>query len=102
MKVKDLIEMDVDIEIYDNRTDGIDISFVGPITLTKTGEEYFKEILEYEIKLHKEEKYAIVICTDEEPKVKWRTKFEKAQEFFYCCAGYCSAKDYDKWFKEEK
>ena len=103
MKIKDLIKMDVDVEVYDNVTQEIiDISFVGPLELTEEGKEKFKEVLEYNVVLYEEYKYAIVKCSDEEPKIKWITKAKKAGEFFKACAGYCSTKEYDKWFKGEK
>ena len=100
MKVKDLIKMNVDIDIDDNVCQEIGLAFVGPIELTKEGEEKFKEVLEYEVKLYEKEGWASVKCNDQEPQIKWIEKFRKTFEFFKACAGYCSAKDYDKWFKE--
>ena len=100
MKIKELVKKDIDVEVYDNVTQEIiDISFVGPLELTEEGKEKFKEVLEYDVGLNEEYKYAIVKCSDEEPKIKWITKAKKAGEFFKACAGYCSAKDFDKWFK---
>ena len=100
MKIKDFIKMDVDVDVYDNVTQEIiDISFVGPLELTEEGKEKFKEVLEYDVALYEEYTYAIVKCSDEEPKIKWITKAKKAGEFFKACAGYCSTKDFDKWFK---
>lgn len=101
MKIKDLIEMNIDIDIYDNETqEVVDIGFVGPIKLTEEGENKFKEVLEYKVTLDKEHNWASINCTDEEPQISWLTKAKKAQELFYSLAGYCSAEDYDKWFKE--
>ena len=100
MKVKDLIKMDVDIDIYDNVTQELDIGFVGPIELTEEGKKKFKEVLEYEVTLYEDEKWASIKCNDQESEIKWLTKFKNAQEFFYCCAGYCSCDNFDKWFKK--
>ena len=91
--------MDVDIDIEDNVCQEIGLAFVGPIELTKEGKEKFKDVLEYEVRLYEEESWASVKCNDQEPEIKWLTKFKKVQEFFKACAGYCSAKDFDKWFK---
>ena len=102
IKLKELIEMDIDIEVYDDVTQELDMSFVGPIKLTEEGQKEFKEVLEYNVTLYEDEKYAIVKCADEEPEIKWIIKFKKAFKFFKTCAGYCSTKEYDKWFKEEK
>lgn len=99
MKVKDLIKMDVDIEIDDNVCQEIGLSFVGPIKLTKEGEEEFKDVLEYEVTLYEDHYWASVKCDDQEPEIKWLEKFKKTFNFFKACAGYCSIKDYDKWFK---
>lgn len=101
MKIKDLIKKDIDVEIYDNVTQEIvDINFVGPLELTEKGKEKFKEVLEYEVVLYEEDKYAIVKCSDEEPEIKWITKSKKANDFFKACAGYCSVAAYNKWFKK--
>lgn len=101
MKVKDLIKLDIDIEVYDSITDEIlNISFVGPCKLTKEGEQEFKEVLEYDVSFYEKDNYAVVICTDEGTKIKGLTKAKKAACFFKACAGYCPTNDYDKWFKE--
>ena len=103
MKIKELIKKDIDIDVYDNVTQEIvAISFAGPVGLTEEGRKYFKETLEYEVKLYEEEGWASVKCNDQEPEIKWLTKAKKAQKFFFACAGYCSVEDYDKWFKTDK
>lgn len=102
MKVKDLIKMDVDIDIEDNVCQEIGLAFVGPIELTEEGKKYFKDVLEYNVTLYEREEWASVKCNDQEPEIKWLEKFKKTFEFFKACAGYCSVTDYDKWFKEEK
>ena len=74
MKIKDFIKKDIDVDVYDNVTQEIiDISFVGPLELTEEGKEKFKEVLEYDVALYEEYTYAIVKCSDEEPKIKWIT-----------------------------
>jgi hypothetical protein len=101
IKVKDLIKMNVDIDVYDNVTQEIvAISFVGPVGLTEEGRKYFKEVLEYKITLYEKECWASVKCDDQEPEIKCLNKAKKAQKFFFACAGYCSVEDYDKWFEE--
>ena len=99
MKVKELLTMDVDIDVLDDICDALEIAFVGPAKLTDEGLKEFADVLEYEVKLHEDDGYCIIPC-DDDPSVKWRTKLHKAAELFYALAGYCSAKDYDKWFLE--
>lgn len=97
MKVKELLTMDIDIDVLDNICDALEIAFVGPAKLTTEGMKEFDDVLEYEVKLHEEYGYCVIICTDN-PNVKWLTKLRKAKALFSALAGYCSASDYDKWF----
>lgn len=99
MKVKDLIEQEIDVDVYDDVCDEIGIAFCGPIGLTEQGMKKFAEVMEYEIKLHTVNGYdeAQVKIDDEDEKI-WKRRLRKAKEFFWAAAGYCAADDYDKWF----
>lgn len=99
MKVKDLIEQEIDVDVYDDVCDEIGIAFCGPIGLTEQGKEKFAEVMEYEIKLHTVNGYdeAQVKIDDKDEKI-WKRRLRKAKEFFWAAAGYCAADDYDKWF----
>lgn len=97
MKVKDLLVMDIDIDVIDDICDQLEIAFVGPAKLTTEGLSVFGDVLEYEIALNEECGYCVVKCGDD-PNVKWSQKLKKANELFCALAGYCSEKDYDMWF----
>lgn len=97
MKVKDLLTMDVDIDVLDNICDALEIAFVGPAKLTDEGLKEFADVLEYEVKMHEEYGYCIIPC-DDDSNIKWQTKLRRAKELFSALAGYCSTTDYDKWF----
>lgn len=101
MKVRDLIEMEIDIDVYDDVCDDIGIAFCGPLVLTEQGKEKFADVLDYPVKLHdcNGTLMAQVRIDDDDEKV-WSKRLRKAKEFFYAAAGYCAADDYDKWFKE--
>ena len=97
MKVKDLLAMDIDIDVIDDVSDYLDIAFVGPAKLTIEGLNVFGDVLEYEVILNVDDDYCIIKC-DDDPNVIWPQKQRKAAELFHALAGYCSEKDYDIWF----
>ena len=101
MKVRDLLPMEIDIDVYDNVCDDIGIAFCGPMEVTKDGVKKFSEPLGYSVTLknYGGDVVAIVDVDDADEKV-WKRKLRKAKELFYSLAGYCDADDYDKWFKE--
>lgn len=104
MTVRDLLKMEMDIDVYDDVCEEIAIAFCGPMELTEEGEKEFSEVMDYEIEiLPAPAGYGcgcvIVKCDDPDEKVCER-KLRKGREFFESIAGYCPADDYDKWFKE--
>lgn len=103
MKVRDLIEQEIDVDVYDDVCDEIGIAFCGPIYLTEQGKEKFSEVLDYEVKLHTVNGYenAQVKIDDDDEKV-WKRRLKKAKEFFWAAAGYCPADDWDQWFSFEE
>jgi len=98
MKVKDLIEMDIDIDVYDNVCDDIAIAFVGPQELTEEGRKRFAKTLELDIEL--DENVCIVNVEDETDPEKWKSNLKNAKQFFWAAAGYCPVSDYERWFGE--
>lgn len=101
MKVRDLLPMEIDIDVYDNVCDDIGIAFCGPMELTEEGEKHFSEVLEYDIKLDLSGSFPTAVCLiDDDNDRVWKKRLRKAIEFFYSAAGYCDCDDYDKWFRE--
>ena len=96
MTVKDLLQMNVDIDVYDDVCEELAIAFCGPMELTDEGKKEFAEALDYEVEL--EGSYVTVKVDDPEDKV-WKRKLRKAKKLFEGMAGYCSVDDYDRWFK---
>ena len=99
MTIKDLIQMDIDIDVYDDVCEELGIAFCGPQPLTPEGQEHFKEVMEYNVSIHNNgcETIALVCIDDPETKI-WKKRLRKAIEFFESAAGYCACSDYDKWF----
>ena len=98
MKVKDLIEQEVDIDVYDDVTEELGIAFCGPLYLTDAGKKYFAEVLDYDMQFGHE---CMIVCVDDEQDSVWKHKLIQAKEFFYAAAGYCDADDFDRWFSYE-
>lgn len=102
MKVKDLINLDIDIDVVDDVVEELYIAFVGPLTLTEEGKRKFEEVLEFPVDMNVDGPMgpvAIIGIDDDEDSV-WEARLEKAIEFFESAAGLCSSKEYDSWFKE--
>ena len=96
IKVKDLLEQDVDIDVYDDVCDDLAIAFCGPMELTDEGKERFKTALELPIHLCTD--YVLVEVDDEDENVMW-DRLNNAKELFEGMAGFCSEENWNKWFK---
>ena len=99
MKVKDLIEMDIDIDVYDSVCDDIGIAFVGAQKLTEAGKAKFAQTLELEVEICGD--VCIVNVEDETDPEKWKSNLKNAKQFFWAAAGYCPVSDYERWFLDE-
>ena len=98
MTIRDLLAMNIDIDVYDADTDGIGIAYCGPTGLTAAGAEYFKDVLDYEVEFV-DSAYAGDIAVVHIPdNVDYDEMLEKTEELFGSLAGYCSQKDWDNWF----
>ena len=99
MTVKDFIEQDIEIDVYDTMTDDIAIAFVGPARLTEAGAAHFSPVLDMQMMIKNAPglgvtAYVVVDGDD------WEKKQRQAKEFFDAAAGYCPADNYKKWFKD--
>lgn len=104
MRVRDLIAMDIDIDVYDNVVEGIGIAFCGPVKLSNEGMVKFDQVMDYEITIYRLSDgcdVCIITTDDEEPEVPYTNKLRLAEEFFFACAGYCDSDNFDVWFVDE-
>jgi hypothetical protein len=101
LTVRDLLTMDVDIDVYDNVTEELAVAFCGPMELTDRGLAHFADVLDYTVEIISGDSYdyAVVDVNDPEDEDIWERKLEAAKELFEGMAGLCSATDYDLWFK---
>jgi len=99
MKVRDLIKLDVDLDVYNNVIDEMCPAFVGPQALTEEGEEYFKDVLDIDLLDVCPESVTLDIgkYTDD-----WGQMLDRSLQFFLACAGYCADSNYNKWFTDEE
>lgn len=100
--VREFIAQDVDMDVYDDVTDELGIAFVGPMELTDEGKEHFAQVLDLEMMVKEApgfgtNAYVLIDGTDGNG---WKKRLKQAKEFFEAAAGYCSADDYDRWFKQ--
>lgn len=95
MKVRDLIKMDVDIDVYDDYDERLGIAYCYGYKLTEEGEERFKDALELDVEIRNGFGEAIALVHCETGK-----EATKAMDFFNSLAGWCSVKQFDKWFQE--
>ena len=97
MKVKDLLPLDIDIDIANSVTDDLWPAFCGPQALTPEGTLEFADVLDMEI-TEIDAENAIAVVDVDAPGELWKHHFKRARIFFCAAAGYCAAEDYDKWF----
>lgn len=96
MKVRELIRLDVDIDVANTVTDDLWPAFVGPQKLTPDGEADFADVLDFDVYLDKD--YGMATVDVDAPGDEWKTKYIHARKFFCAMAGYCAEAEYDKWF----
>ena len=103
MTVKDLLPMEIDIDVYDDVCEDLGIAFCGPCVLTDAGREEFKEVMDYEITLVPHSYGgcpAYIVHVDDADDRVWKHKLRKAKKFCDSFAGYCSCEDFEKWFAD--
>ena len=94
--IRDLLLMDVDIDVYDNVCESLAIAFCGPMNLTEEGKEHFKDVLDLPVIIYTDNNVAIVDVDDSEG--VWQKKLKGAKELFYALAVFCPISDWHKWF----
>lgn len=98
MKVRDLLNMEIDVDVYDNVCEELAIAFCGPVTLTDEGREQFKDALDLDVKAINA--YGITIDVDDEDESIFEKKLKSAKAFFWSAAGFCADSDFKKWFAD--
>ena len=102
MTIRDLIQQEIDIDVYDDVCEELGIAFCGPQPLTPDGEKEFAEIMDYPVRinLHSYGDLPAAIVEIEQFE-DWNKRLRKAKRFFDSAAGYCACDDYDRWFGKD-
>ena len=101
MKVKEFLNMALDIDVYDNVCEELGIAFCGPAKLTKAGRRHFSEALLLDVELHNNGSDVVAIVDVDDPEEEvMEYQLEIAKELFESLAGFCPVDDYKKWFEE--
>lgn len=101
MKVKDLLEMELSVDVYDNVCEELAIAFEGPMELTEAGLEKFSEVLEYDVSLNNNGSFInAIVDVDDEDEAEFERKLVRAKELFESLAGWCTMEEGKLWFKD--
>ena len=102
MTIRDLVRMEIDIDVYDDVCEELSIAFCGPQPLTPAGQEHFAGIMDYPVTIVNNGSSTVAIVHVDDPdEAVWTARLAKAKEFFDSAAGYCPCSLYDKWFGPE-
>lgn len=100
MKVKDLLEMEISVDVYDNVCEELAIAFEGPMELTEAGLKKFAEVLEYDVTFSNSRNIInAIVDVDDEDEDEFERKLAKAKELFESMAGWCTVDEWKEWFK---
>ena len=100
MKVRDLLKMEIDVDVYDDVCEELAICFCGPCELTPVGNFKFMPVLDLEVEPYFENDHCVIRIDDEEDFV-WEYRLELCKLLFEGFAGYMNADDWKEYFKED-
>lgn len=101
--IRSFLDLEADIDISDDVCESLCIAFCGPMGLSEEGEKEFSEILNLKVIVftHHDGYSSAVLNIDDENETVWKRRLKISKKLFEGMAGYCSEKDYDKWFIEK-
>ena len=93
MRVRDLIDLlDISVDVCDDYDERCYIGYEGGYDLTEAGKRRFADALD--VPIYGINGFAVTIhCPT-------ATEAQACKELFYSIAGYCSEKNFDRWFRE--
>ena len=95
MKVAEFLSKSIDVDVTDDVCEELYIAFCGPIELTDAGKEHFSKALTLDITLDCD----IAVVHVDGGEGEWQKNLKAAKALFESAAGYCAARNWDKWFK---
>ena len=99
--VRELLAMDIDVDVCDDVDESLYIAFVGPLQLSQWGKIEFAGALDLEVTLPPDDNdfYDHVCVHVDHPDEKiWRRNLCEARHLFESAAGYCAYDEYNMWF----
>ena len=99
--VRELLAMDIDVDVCDDVDESLYIAFVGPLQLSQWGEIEFAGALDLDVTLPPEDNdfcYPACVHVDHPDEKIWRRNLREARHLFESAAGYCTCDDYNTWF----
>lgn len=100
MTIRDLLQMEVCVDVIDDVTDDLWIAFDGALTLTEAGKKKFSAVLGLPVEM-RDGWGGVVACVLLDGRKDWERLERKCIEFFEAAAGYCSGEEWDEWFVYE-
>lgn len=97
MTIKDLLQMEICIDVIDDVTDDLWIAFDGVLNLTEAGKKRWASVLGLPVTF-RDGWGGTVACVMLDGRKDWEKMERKCIDFFESAAGYCAADDWDKWF----
>lgn len=95
MTIRDLLRMEIDVDVVDDYSDDLCIAFCGALNLTDWGERKFAAVLDLPVEFCDDETVACVMIDDRDDCERLERKLIK---LFESAAGYCSAEEWDELF----
>lgn len=92
MKLRDILPMDIDMDVFDDYDERCGYAFVGPMKLTDAGQKRFAKALDLQIDITDDN---IIVSCEDNPK-----NAKAVLDFILCAAGYCDYEQYERWFED--
>lgn len=96
MTLLDLMMIPGDRDVSDDVFDYLPLCVSGPIQVTEEGRDEWRDVLRLPVTAF-DEHYAVVSVDDPDEDIEERRAL-RLQRFLRAQAGYCSEKDFDRWF----
>ena len=102
--LRDLLPLELDIDVYNDVIDDMGIALCGPTKLTEKGEQEFKEVLDLPVEIiDPDTPYQTVMVKIDDPYEEvWKRRRRILNKFLRSAAGYVDEELYNEWFEEEE
>ena len=102
--LRDLLPLEIDIDVYNDVIDDMGIALCGPTKLTEKGEQEFKEALDLPVEiLDPDTPYQrVIVMIDDPDEAVWKRRRKILRRFLWSAAGYLNDELYNEWFEEEE